>query len=218
MAIVKTKKADLNIHYKKYFQISLILTLAMLIAAFKLSPVHQIQNDYVNDEPNFIPVEKIDNTTQLTKPPLPPKPIAPVIAIDNSIEDIEFNPTDIDETEKIGPPPELTKPSSYIVEEEEPIFLTSEEMPQIIGGIESILKNVKYPEMARRLDIEGKVIVELVIGKSGEILETEIVKGVSRELDEAALNAVKLAKFTPGIQRGKPVKVRMTIPIVFKLR
>ena len=91
-------------------------------------------------------------------------------------------------------------------------------MPTIIGGLESINKNIHYTEIAKRLDIRGKVIIGILVDKNGDVVESEVLKSLFPELDLIALNAVKQAKFTPGLQRGKPVKVRMVIPIVFKLK
>ncbi len=90
-------------------------------------------------------------------------------------------------------------------------------MPTIVGGLASIQKNVYYTEIAKRIGMEGKVIIEFVINKNGDVENAKIFKGIFEELDLIALNAVKQAKFTPGLQRGKPVRVKMWIPIVFKL-
>ena len=218
MAIVKTKKAGLNIHYKKYFQISLILTLCLLIAAFKFSPKTPDPPPIIINSGDWIDILKTLRTNQITKPPTPPKPPIPQIATNEVLEEIELNSTEIDFNANLLAPPELLKPENRIIEDEEIEFFAVEEMPTIIGGLESIHKNVHYTEIAKRAGIEGKVIVEFVIDKFGNIKNAKIIKGIFEELDLIALNAVKQAKFTPGLQRGKPVKVRMSIPIVFKLK
>ncbi|MDP2363852.1 MAG: energy transducer TonB [Ignavibacteria bacterium] len=218
MAIVKTKKADLNIHYKKYFQTSIIFVLILLIAAFKFSPKRSDPPPIIPEPKPWIDLVDITRTNQITKPPTPPKPPVPQIATNDVIDDNIFNATDIDVDAKLSAPPQLEKPSNRIVEVENEEFRVVEEMPAIIGGLVSILKNIHYTELARRLDIEGRVIIEILVDKNGNICEAEVVKSLFPELDLIALNAVKQAKFTPGMQRGKPVKVRMTIPIVFKLK
>jgi TonB family protein len=93
----------------------------------------------------------------------------------------------------------------------------NEEMPNIIGGSDAIIKNVRYPETAKAAKIEGKVIVDCVIDESGNVCETTIFKSVSPELDAEAMRAIRLVKFTPGKKDGKPVKIKMFIPIMFKL-
>ena len=81
MAILKTKKADLNIHYKKYFQISTILVLVLLIAAFKFSPKAS-ETIMLKEKPGVI-ITTIDIpiTDQNTKPKPPPKPQIPEVAV-----------------------------------------------------------------------------------------------------------------------------------------
>ena len=219
MAILKTKKADLNIHYKKYFQISTIIVLVLLIAAFKFSPKAS-ETIMLNEKPGVI-ITTIDIpiTDQNTKPKPPPKPQIPEVAVLENIVDIEFNPTDIDLNANLDLPPLIEKPSNRIVEEEVDIpFFAVEVKPEIIGGLESLLKNVHYTEIARRAQIEGRVSIGFVVNKLGEVEDAKVLKGISRDLDMIALNAVKKVKFTPGLQRGKPVKVTMVIPILFKLK
>lgn len=92
-----------------------------------------------------------------------------------------------------------------------------DKMPSIEGGIAELAKNIKYPESAKKEGIMGKVMVKAVIDERGKVIETEVLKGVNPELDEAAVNAVKLTKFIPGIMDGKNVKAEVTIPISFKL-
>lgn len=219
MAIIKTKKADLNIHYKKYFQISTILVLVLLIAAFKFSPKAS-GTIMLKEKPGII-ITTIDipPTDHNTKPKPPPKPQIPDVAVVENIVDIEFDPTDIDLNANLDLPPELQKPSNRIIELEKDIpFFAVEVKPEIIGGLESILKNVYYTDIARRAEIEGRVSIGFVVNKLGEVEDAKVLKGISGDLDMIALNAVKKVKFTPGLQRGKPVKVIMVIPILFKLK
>lgn len=97
-------------------------------------------------------------------------------------------------------------------------FVAVEEMPEPIGGMYSIQSKIKYPEDAKRNGVEGKVFIQAFIDETGNIVEAKVIKGAGYGLDEAALDAVKQTKFTPGKQEGKPVKVQVTIPIVFKLQ
>ena len=217
MAILKTKKADLNIHYRKYFQISIIIVLTMLIAAFKFSPDLTKNPPLKNDGEIIITVLDIPNSEQNLKPPIPPRPQIPEIATEDILDEPEFIDNDLNENDVVVAPPDIDKTNNRIVEEEI-IFVAVEEMPTIIGGPEIINKNIHYTDIAKRLDIQGKVIIGILVDKKVEVVESEVIKSLFHELDLIALNAVKQAKFTPGLQRGKPVKVRMVIPIVFKLK
>lgn len=96
-------------------------------------------------------------------------------------------------------------------------FVAVEEMPEPIGGIDEIQKNIVYPEIAKRAGVEGKVYVLVFVNESGTVTDAKIIKGIGAGCDEAALDAVKKTKFKPGRQRGKTVKVQVSIPVVFRL-
>lgn len=97
-------------------------------------------------------------------------------------------------------------------------FVTVEEMPEPIGGMYSIQSKIKYPEQAKREGVEGKVYVVAYVDETGTVNETKIIKGIGDDCDEAAMDAIRQTKFTPGKQKGKPVKVQVSIPILFKLQ
>lgn len=90
-------------------------------------------------------------------------------------------------------------------------------MAEPVGGIKAIMNNVVYPEQAKNDNIEGKVFVKAVIDKDGNVSDASILKSANKYLDQAALDAVKKTKFTPGMDKGKKVAVEMVIPIMFKL-
>ena len=216
MGIAKTKKADLNIHYKLYFQISIILVLGLLIAAFKFSPEN---NKVVVEEkiPEWIPLDNIVQTKHPVTPPELKRQDLPQFTISDTPIEIEIDGIDFSDKPEdiISQKPEK---SHIIVEEEHNPFIPSEIMPEIIGGLVSISKNIYYTEIAKRMGIEGRVVVNALVNKMGDVEEVKIIKGLLPELDKIALEAVRQAKFTPGIQRGKPVKVWVSIPISFRLK
>ncbi len=110
-------------------------------------------------------------------------------------------------------PPKEEKP----VTEEPAFFVAVEEPPQPIGGLANIQKKIVYPEIAKRLGVEGKVLIQAIIDENGNVAKAKVIKGIGSGCDEVALDAVKSSKFTPGKQRGKNVRVQITIPVVFKL-
>jgi protein TonB len=89
-------------------------------------------------------------------------------------------------------------------------------MPEPIGGIAAIQEKIVYPELARRSGVQGKVYIRAYVNESGIVTKTEVIKGIGMGCDEAAANAVLKTKFKPGMQRGKTVKVQITVPITFK--
>jgi TonB family protein len=98
---------------------------------------------------------------------------------------------------------------------EVPIFQV-EEPPQV--DLIELQRNIIYPGMAIKASIEGKVVVEVLVSKTGKPLKCEIVYSDSEMLDEAAINAVMKTNFVPAIQNGINVNCRVTIPISFRLR
>ncbi len=91
-------------------------------------------------------------------------------------------------------------------------------MPEPIGGLKAIQQNVKYPEIAKRAGIQGRVYVKAYVDSTGNVARTMLLRGIGAGCDEAALDAVKKVKFIPGMQNGKAVNVEVTVPILFKLQ
>ena len=215
MPTIKNYRADLRGKYKKYFEISLILSLSLIIAAFKVAPKDGNMDENFNPPQELITIENIINTVQKPKPPPPPKPDPVLSKPDEVLEEIEFN-NEIDLDAKIGPPPPLPDPPRII--DNEPFIDWAEEMPEPIGGIKAIQEKAYYTEIAKLAQIEGKVIVEALIDKEGNVTEVHLIKDIGGGLGEVAMNAVRNTRFTPGKQRGIPVKVKIMIPIKFVLR
>ncbi len=97
-------------------------------------------------------------------------------------------------------------------------LVNADVMPEVVGGMYSIQEKIVYPELAKRAGIQGKVFVLASIDENGDVKETKIIKGIGGGCDEAAMIAIMHVKFVPGKKEGKPVKVQVTIPIVFKLQ
>ena len=113
---------------------------------------------------------------------------------------------------------------STVVESIDPdhVFNVVEIPPSFPEGMpafyEYIKNNLKYPQEASELGIEGRVYLSFVINQAGETEDVKVVKGLGGGCSEEAIRILKASpKWNPGIQRGKPVKVRMIIPILFKL-
>jgi TonB family protein len=105
---------------------------------------------------------------------------------------------------------------------EEEVFTIVEDQPTFPGGNTAFYKfighNMTYPSQARRMGIEGRVIVQFVVDKDGSVSDVKVVKGIGAGCDEEAERVLKLSpKWSPGKERGRSVKVRMVLPIIFKL-
>jgi protein TonB len=93
----------------------------------------------------------------------------------------------------------------------------AEEMPTVVGGMSTIVKVIKYPEIAIKTNVQGRVYILAYINEDGSCSEAKVIKGIGAGCDEAAVEAVKSATFTPGKNKGIPVKVKLSLPIEFKL-
>ena len=115
------------------------------------------------------------------------------------------------------------KPNSGKVLHNDSIYFIAEKMPSYPGGDEAlmtdIMKEVRYPAAARTSHTEGNVVVSFIVNREGKITSPKIVRGIGNGCEEEALRVIRLLKkFTPGSDKGKPVRVQMSLPIRFKLR
>ena len=129
----------------------------------------------------------------------------------------------IEEANKKVKHTEVKVEETEVPQKEEVIFQVVEQMPEFPGGMmaamEFLAKNIKYPAAAQEAKIEGRVIVQFVVGKDGSISDVKIARGVSPDLDAEAMRVVSLMpKWNPGKQRGQAVSVKYTMPIMFRLQ
>lgn len=108
-------------------------------------------------------------------------------------------------------------------EVENKVFDVVEEQPSFPGGQGALMQwlrdNIKYPVIAAENGIEGRVIVQFVVSKSGSISNVNVVRGVDPSLDKEAVRVVSnMPNWTPGKQNGTTVNVRYTLPVTFKLQ
>lgn len=100
--------------------------------------------------------------------------------------------------------------------------VSAEVMPCFPGGLEELVKflstNIEYPQVARDRGIEGRVLLQLIVDKTGQVCDVRVVKSVDENIDQEAVRVSKmLPKFVPGMVNGHPVNVWYMLPIVFKL-
>jgi TonB family protein len=106
---------------------------------------------------------------------------------------------------------------------EQTVFQVVEEMPEFPGGMQEMMKwlgaNIKYPTICQENGTQGRVIVQFVVTREGDITDAAVAKGVDPYLDAEALRVIKsMPKWKPGKQRGKEVNVKYTLPVVFRLQ
>ena len=108
--------------------------------------------------------------------------------------------------------------------EEQTIFEVVEQMPEFPNGgmaglMQFLSKNIKYPTIAQENGTQGRVTVQFVVNKDGSIVDAKVIRGVDPYLDKEALRVIgTMPKWKPGMQRGKPVRVKYTVPVMFRLQ
>ncbi|MEQ9353473.1 MAG: energy transducer TonB [Vicingaceae bacterium] len=216
---IKFRKINLKKNYLLFFETGLILSLGILnlLTRIDISSNEIIKTNFEQDE-EIVFLEKTIQTKQELKVPPPPRPVVPIeVPNDEIIEDeIIFmsSEIDFDQIITLGPPP---LPQNENDTEEEQVFVVVEQPPVLINGLRDLQSKVVYPNVAVQANIEGRVVVQFVISKEGNVTKPIVLRGIGGGCDEEALRVIKLAKFKPGMQRGKPVPVKYTIPILFKM-
>jgi protein TonB len=214
-------KVDLRKYYTIFFEVGLIITLTVFIGLTRINFDPADEQDFVLETQDVIEMEEIIRTEQQEMVPPPPRPPVPVeVPNDVIIEDIDISidaELELSSTGYLPPPP---KPQKEAVEEEpeEDFFIAVEQMPELIGGMQSIQEKIRYPEMAIKANIEGRVYVQFIVNEKGEVENPVVLRGIGGGCDEEALRVIRDTKFSPGLQRGRPVRVRYSLPIIFMLR
>ncbi|MDR1865076.1 MAG: TonB family protein [Bacteroidales bacterium] len=220
METKKSHRANLEKKRSLFFQAGLFIALAVALAAFEMPTTMQVSDIGWESSTFITDVTQVPIT--FPSPPLPPPPANPrgydlEIVSDEVWIDDEFVFPDI-ETPTGNPwGRDFTQPS--IKEEPDSVFLIVEEPPVMQGFREYLIKNMVYPETAAQNGIAGTVFVQFVINEDGEVVNAQIFRGVDPSLDAEALRLIgQSPKWKPGRQQGKAVKVKFTLPIIFKLQ
>ena len=205
--------------------LGLCISLAMVIVAFEWKSYES--SDLVelgNLNAEFEEILEVPVTEQ--PPPPPPKAqVAVITEVPDVVEiqeDIEIS-LDVEVTEESVIEDVVYEYTDEVEEEvAEEIFQFVEQQPEPKGGMQAfykyVAKNLVYPAMARRSATQGKVYLQFVINKDGSITDVVVLKGIGFGCDEEAQRVIASSpKWTPGKQRGQPVRVRMSLPIVFVL-
>ena len=223
----KSPKASLEDKKFTYVLMGLVFVLSVCYVAFEWTEKDVTKYEVVDTDMNFEEEIDIQQTTQETTPPPPPPPAPQEVEVLNVVED------DV-ETETIEINTEAQKDVEVVIqapveapveeEEEEVIFVVVESMPEFPGGAQAMFKfiseNVKYPVIAQENGIQGRAICQFVVNKDGSIVDVAVVRtSGDASLDKEAVRVIKsMPKWTPGKQRGKPVRVKYTVPINFRLQ
>lgn len=214
----KKPQYDLRNYHTLFLETGLVIALLLFIVAMRVEWRDSGREMDLTDEQEVVEMEEVVQTEQEKELPPPERPQVPVeVPNDEVLDDYDIN-LDADmelDRELPAPPP---SDSSEEEEDEEEFFKAVEHMPEPIGGIQGIHDRINYPKKALRAGIEGSVHVQFYVNRNGEVEDPKILRGLEGGCNEEALRVIKATKFTPGRQRGRPVKVLMGQVIHFRIK
>ena len=197
----------------------------------KKKEAKKLEKEVVKIEPEKV-IEKVKSSVKFTPP---------VIKKDEEVK--EDNQLDLEKVEKtnitigafdvqgndevggevLKAKEEIAQPEPPKHEEENKVFDVVEQMPSFPGGMPALMKwlsdNMKYPPIAAENGVQGRVIVQFVVEKDGSVTDVHVARSVDPSLDKEAVRVVKvMPKWIPGKQNGSAVRVKYTVPVLFKLQ
>ncbi|MEC9108867.1 MAG: energy transducer TonB [Bacteroidota bacterium] len=234
MEVKKNPNADIGRNSSLYFAIGLALMVFLSYGAINYKVYDKSALDLDKVSMDALDEEEVPVTEQVVPPPPPPPPppapeVIEIVEDEEEVEETVIESTETDEEEII----EVVE----VIEEYEDIdvpFAVIEDVP-IFPGCERVNKserrncfqeqmnkhikrNFRYPEIAQEMGIQGRVYVNFIISKNGNITNIRM-RGPDKNLEKEAERIIaKLPRMTPGKQRGRPVRVPFSIPITFRLR
>ena len=217
----KTKKSDLEGKKLIFFQLGVVIALLTVLYAFEFKSYDKFEMDILYQGGIEIPIDFVIRTKHVKPPPVK-KPTS-IIKIDlsNSADDnnLEINIADeIDEPVGDWEPTIEEEPE---IEDIEVIYI-AEVMPYFPGGYAAMMsflhKNMTYPLLAKEANISGTVYIEFIVEKDGSITNVVLLREIGGGCDEEAVRVINMMpKWSCGLQNGRPVRVKFTLPVKFSL-
>ncbi len=226
METKKSRSADLENKRNLFFQAGLIMALSLVLIAFEWSTRETDKYAFLETgEGVFEEIDIPSTKTQEMKEPLKPEVFLFEIVDDDGPElddDPIFNGAEISENDIVK-----TYRWTDLQDEETDtgatIFWRVEDMPRFNGGDlhefwKYVQEHVDYPEHAREIGLQGRIMVSFVVDQKGEIVGIDLIRKIHPLLDNEVIKALEEAPlWEPGKQRGRPVKVAFSMPVIFKL-
>jgi protein TonB len=210
----KIGNASLKLQYRKTLELGLVVSLIFHIFLMQGFKKFDRGEKKVEVKSDIMSVTEAPKTEVRKESAAPRRPTIPIASEDEELdESITMEYTDLnvtDETSDLPPPPEDFS-------DDQIVFVPHDEEPVPIGGFEAIQRRLVYPDFARKAGVEGKVLVYALIDVDGTVVNTKVMKSVVG-CDDAAVNAIKAVKWKPAMQRDRPVKVWVMVPVEFKLK
>lgn len=228
MELKKNKKANLENKKSLFLQIGIIIALIFCIVAMEWTSGQKKDSAFDGMTEEAIEEEQIPVTEEAPPEEMPPPEVTVTDLFEIVEDDVVLDKTvrfEDDETSE-NKIVEIYAPVLKAEEEatEDEIFVIVEDMPRFKGGDinnfrDWVQKRVRYPELAAENGIQGRVFITFVVETNGNVSNVSVSRSVDALLDDAAKEAVAASpKWQPGMQRGRPVRVRYSIPIIFQLQ
>ena len=225
----KSKEVDLEHKKTLFFEIGFIIALGLVLIAFEWTTRPESVKGFQQKSEENIVQEEVPVTRRQEKkeqpPPPPPSSTEQLNIVDDDVEiedELRLEQTEADQDTRVQI--DAFSEEDEEAEDEQQPFMVVEDPPQFQGGgVKTFHKyvqdHVEYPTVAAENGIEGTVYVQFVVDRDGGISNIKILRGVDPSLNNEAKRVIQNApKWEPGEQRGKPVRVLLSLPIVFQLQ
>ncbi|WP_448779812.1 energy transducer TonB [Bacteroides congonensis] len=227
MEAKKSKKAAIENQRGSWLLMGAVVALAFMFVSFEWTQhdVRLAANSLVNDpifEEVLVPITYPEE--KLEPPPPPEIKVTEEFTIVSDEEEVTSAVAtvseDLGQINKVVWVPPVVETEKV---EEDVIHVTAEIMPEFPGGMAALMKylgaNIKYPTISQEMGSMGRVIVQFVVDKDGTITNPTVARGVDAYLDKEAIRVISsMPKWKPGVQNGKKVRVKYTVPVVFRLQ
>ena len=239
METKKTQRADMEQRRTTGYLLGLVFVLALLYVSLEWNSTVSSDNidpldlDELVHESELVPMSNEETQAQLETKEQQPEKAEQLRVVDDDVE--LQQPEELTEDQREGSEDEsLLKEledqlddekalASLNVDPNNPLnFHVVEDLPQFPGGavefMKWLTKHLRYPPLARRLKIQGKVVAVFYVEKDGSITGINITRSLSKECDMEALRVLRMMPdWKPGVQNDQPCRTKVCIPIVFKL-
>ena len=222
MEAKKSKKAAIENQRGSWLLMGLVVALAFMFVSFEWTQ-HDVRVAALSSDDESIFVTELVPITFPEEKLEPPPPPENKVVVKNDIEvtdEVSTVSEDMNAVHEIVWIPPVVETETVV---EDVIHVSVEIMPEFPGGTAALMKylsgNIKYPTISQETGSQGKVIVQFVVDKDGTITNPEVVRGVDPYLDKEAVRVISsMPKWKPGVQNGKKVRVKYTVPVMFRLR
>ncbi len=209
------------------FLIGMVFSLSLVFVALEWTNSDKqvtapTKYEIIWEDEELVPITTMNDIKPKVLPPAPPKIIEEIQIIEN---DSKLDEIPVETTEDLNQLVAVKHVDVIIEEpvEEEEVFTIVETMPEFPGGEAALRKfladNIRYPTLAQENGIQGKVVIEFIIGKDGGVYDIAVNRSVEGSLDKEAVRVVNLMpKWIPGKKNGKTVKVKYFLPVLFRFQ